>query len=188
MLTEVDTRMKALRTFASATVLAVGLAIFPATATAGTKTYTYSVWGTEVYATSTTGRFVGTTTGDATGTWYAEVLHDPLNPHGKITGGSFGMLLNKAEPAYTVSGHFWSGFVEQRDPGENCTNQRYAVNGSLDNVTVTRTGTFQVTLTHYRRAFFGKCRLYAATVSGMVTLPDPVKTQDSLNRRVSVIP
>src|SRR5688572_9661960 len=105
--------MKALRTLTSAVVLAVGLASFPAAAMAQTRTYAYGVSGTEVYATSTTGRFVGTTTGDAVGTWYAEVIHDPLRPDGDITGGSFGMLLNKAEPAYTIRGRFSDGFVEQ---------------------------------------------------------------------------
>ncbi|HEV8569960.1 MAG TPA: hypothetical protein VGQ92_23220, partial [Actinoplanes sp.] len=104
-------------------MLTAGLAVFPASATAQTTTfrYTYNVWGTEVYATSTKGRFVGTASGSAAGTWYAEVIHDELRPDGKIRpGGSFGMVLNKAAPAYTVGGRFSGGMITQRDPGTNC--------------------------------------------------------------------
>jgi hypothetical protein len=72
--------MKALhRWLAAAAVLLVSLVVLvPATAVAATKTYRFSISGTEVSATSTTGRFVGAASGSALGTWYAEVVHDPL--------------------------------------------------------------------------------------------------------------
>jgi hypothetical protein len=104
--------MKALHRRMAATVLVASLVVLvpvlvPATAAAETKTYTFNISGTEVAATSTTGRFVGTASGSALGTWYAEVLHDPLGGRANIRpGGSFGMALHQAEPAYVVSGQF----------------------------------------------------------------------------------
>ena len=165
--------MRALRTLTSAAVLAVSLTASPASATAHpTTTYAYHVWGTEVSATSTQGRFVGTASGSATGTWYAQVNHEQLHPNGDITpGGAFGMVLTKAAPAHTVTGRFSGGSIRQTDPGTNCTNQVYIVDGDLTNVTGTRTGTVLVTLTHHRKEALGKCWIYAATVDGTVTLP-----------------
>jgi hypothetical protein len=169
--------MKALhRRLAAAAVLLVSLVVLvPATAVAATKTYRFSISGTEVSATSTTGRFVGTASGSALGTWYAEVLHDPLG--GGVgaqvairSGGSFGMALAQAEPAYVVSGQFSGGTITVKDPGAHCTNQVYAVDGDLRNVSVTGTGHFAATLTHHRRLVLGRCWLYAATVGGTVTL------------------
>ena len=169
--------MKALhRRLAAAAVLLVSLVVLvPATAVAATKTYRFSISGTEVSATSTTGRFVGTASGSALGTWYAEVLHDPLG--GGVgaqvairSGGSFGMALAQAEPAYVVSGQFSGGTITVKDSGARCTNQVYAVDGDLKNVSVTGTGHFAATLTHHRRSVLGRCWLYAATVGGTVTL------------------
>ena len=73
--------MKALPTrIAAVAILLVSLVVLvPATAVAATKTYRFSISGTEVSATSTTGRFVGTASGSALGTWYAEVVHQPLS-------------------------------------------------------------------------------------------------------------
>jgi hypothetical protein len=170
--------MKALhRRLAAAAVLLVSLVVLvPATAVAATKTYRFSISGTEVSATSTTGRFVGAASGSALGTWYAEVVHDPLGggvgAHVAIrSGGSFGMALAQAEPAYVVSGQFSSGTITVEDAGRNCTNQVYAVDGALRNVSVTGTGHFVAMLTHHLRSVLGRCWLYAATVSGTVTLP-----------------
>jgi len=169
--------MKALhRRLAAAAVLLVSLVVLvPATAVAATKTYRFSISGTEVSATSTTGRFVGAASGSALGTWYAEVLHDPLGggvgAHVSIrSGGSFGMALAQAEPAYVVSGQFSGGTITVKDSGARCTNQVYAVDGDLKNVSVTGTGHFAATLTHHRRSVLGRCWLYAATVGGTVTL------------------
>jgi hypothetical protein len=169
--------MKALHTRIAAAVLVASLVVLvPARAVADTKTYRFSVSGTEVSATSTTGRFVGTASGSALGTWYAEVVHDPLggpvNTQVSIrSGGSFGMALDQAEPAYVVSGQFSGGTIKVLDSGARCTNQVYEVKGVLRNVTGTGTGHFDATLTHHRKSVLGRCWLYAATVGGTVTLP-----------------
>jgi hypothetical protein len=170
--------MKALptRIAAVAILLASLVALVPATAVAETKTYRFTISGTEVSATSTTGRFVGTASGSALGTWYAEVNHEPLG--GGVgarvairSGGSFGMALAQAAPAYVVSGQFSGGSIKVEDSGLNCTNQVYMVDGALRNVSVTGTGHFVATLTHHRRSVLGRCLLYAATVGGTVALP-----------------
>ena len=168
--------MKALhRRIAAAVLVASLVVVVPATAEAGTKTYRFKVSGTEVSATSTTGRFVGTASGRALGAWYAEVVHDPLSGPANTqvnirSGGSFGMALSQAEPAYVVSGQFSGGTITVKDPGAHCTDQVYTVDGSLRNVSVTGTGQFVATLTHHRRSVLGRCWLYAATVGGTVTL------------------
>lgn len=161
---------------AAAFLVASLLVLVPATTAAATKTYRFTISGTEVSATSTTGRFVGAASGSALGTWYAEVIHDPLSGPANTrvnirSGGSFGMALHQAEPAYVVSGQFSGGTITVSNPGAHCTNQVYTVNGSLRNVSVTGTGHFVATLTHHRRSVLGRCWLYAATVSGTVTLP-----------------
>ena len=169
--------MKALHRWIAAAVLVASLVVLvPVTAGAATKTYRFSVSGTEVSATSTTGRFVGAASGRALGTWYAEVVHDPLG--GGVgarvaigSGGSFGMALAQAEPAYVVSGQFSGGTITVINAGAHCTDQVYAVDGSLRDVSVTGTGQFAATLTHHRRSVLGRCWLYAATVGGTVTLP-----------------
>ena len=168
--------MNALHRRITAALLVASLVVLvPATAGAATKTYRFGISGTEVSATSTTGRFVGTATGSALGTWYAEVVHDPLGgPATQVnlrSGGSFGMALAQAEPAHVVSGQFSGGTITVNNPGAHCTNQVYTVNGSLRNVSVTGTGHFVATLTHHRRSVLGRCWLYAATVGGTVTLP-----------------
>jgi hypothetical protein len=166
--------MKALHTrIAAAAVLLASLVVLvPATAVAETKTYRFTISGTEVSATSTTGRFVGAASGSALGTWYAEVNHDPLGASAAIRpGGSFGMALDQAEPAYVVSGQFSGGTITVDKRGDGCTNQVYTVNGDLRNVSVTGTGHVMATLTHHRKSVLGRCWLYAATVGGTVTLP-----------------
>ena len=168
--------MKALhRRMAAAVLVASLVVVVPAAAVAGTKTYRFNISGTEVSATSTTGRFVGAASGSALGAWYAEVVHDPLG--GRVgaqvsirSGGSFGMALHQAEPAYVVSGQFSGGTITVKDPGAHCTDQVYTVDGDLRNVSVTGTGQFVATLTHHRRSVLGRCWLYAATVGGTVTL------------------
>jgi hypothetical protein len=151
------------------------LVLVPATAGAATQTSRFSISGTEVSATSTTGRFVGAASGSALGTWYAEVVHVPLSGGDGAqvaiqSGGSFGMALAQAEPAYVVRGQFSGGTITTISSGTSCRNQVYLVNGDLRNVSVTGTGHFAATLTHHRRSVLGRCWLYAATVSGTVTL------------------
>jgi hypothetical protein len=166
--------MKALHTrIAAAAVLVASLLVLvPATAVADTKTYRFTISGTEVSATSTTGRFVGAASGSALGTWYAEVNHDPLgaSPAAIRPGGAFGMALDQAAPAYVVSGQFSGGTITVDKRGDGCTNQVYTVNGDLRNVSVTGTGHVAATLTHHRKSVLGRCLLYAATVGGTVTL------------------
>ena len=168
--------MKALhRRIAAAVLVASLVVVVPATAEAETKTYRFTISGTEVSATSTTGRFVGAASGSALGAWYAEVVHDPLSGPANTrvnirSGGSFGMALHQAEPAHVVSGQFSGGTITVNNPGAHCTNQVYTVNGSLRNVSVTGTGHFVATLTHHRRSVLGRCWLYAAKVGGTVTL------------------
>jgi hypothetical protein len=161
--------MKALHMRKAAAILVPSLVVLvPATAVAETKTYTFNISGTEVSATSTTGRFVGTASGSARGTWYAEVNHDPLgaSPASIRPGGSFGMALHQAKPAYLVSGQFSGGTISVNNSGARCTNQVYGVDGYLRNVSVTGTGHVVATLTHHRKSVLGRCWLYAATVSG----------------------
>ena len=163
------------RRIAAAVLVASLLVLVPATAGAATQTSRFSISGTEVSATSTTGRFVGAASGSALGTWYAEVVHVPLSGGDGAqvaiqSGGSFGMALAQAEPAYVVSGQFSRGTITTISSGKNCKNQVYFVNGDLKNVSVTGTGHFAATLTHHRRSVLGRCWLYAATVSGTVTL------------------
>jgi hypothetical protein len=167
--------MKALHRRIAAAVLVVLVVLVPASAVAGTKTSRFNVSGTEVSASSTMGRFVGAVSGSALGAWYAEVVHDPLG--GGVgarvnirSGGSFGMALAQAEPAYVVSGQFSGGTITVKDPGAHCTDQVYTVNGSLQNVSVPGAGQFVATLTHHRRSVLGRCWLYAATTVGTVTL------------------
>jgi hypothetical protein len=170
--------MKALHRRIAAAVLVASLVVLippTATAEAGTKTYQFTVSGTEVAATSTTGRFVGTASGSALGAWYAEVVHDPLSGPANTqvnirSGGSLAMALHQAEPAYVVSGQFSGGTITVINAGAHCTDQVYTVNGDLQNVSVTGTGQFVATLTHHRRLVLGRCWLYAATVGGTVTL------------------
>jgi hypothetical protein len=168
--------MKALHTRIAAAVLVASLVVVvPATAEAATKIHTFIISGTEVSATSTTGRFVGAASGSALGPWYAEVVHDPLGARvgARVnirSGGSFSMALHQAEPAYLVSGQFSGGTITVNDRGAHCTDQVYTVDGDLRNVSVAGTGHFVATLTHHRRSVLGRCWLYAATVGGTVTL------------------
>jgi hypothetical protein len=64
--------------------------------------------------------------------------------------------------------------VQVINPGANCTNQTFAVDGILGNVGTwyggNGTGNFDVTLTHYRRGIFGRCVTYGASVAGTLTL------------------
>jgi hypothetical protein len=170
--------MKVLRILAVALV-GTALAIAPTAAHAqASRTYSYSVSGVEVYASTTRGVFSGTAAGSGSaGTWYADVDHTALGTSGAdILGGSFGMLLTSASPGHTVTGRFASGRVAPLASGTNCTRQTYSVVGELDPVAAggpTGAGRFDVVLTHYRKRVFGRCITYAATVSGTVSLTLP---------------
>jgi len=156
------------------TALLTALLMVPPVAPAAARTaITYRVAGAEIFATPTEGVFVGTASRSqgVAGTWYADVLHEPLDPHGAIEGGSFGMLLGSAP--HVITGEFRSGQVRQLVAGRNCTDQRYSVTGRLRPVTAgsgTTAGAFSVLLTHYRTRVLGRCVTYGATVGGSVTI------------------
>lgn len=155
----------------------IGISLTPLTAMAAT-TYNDSATGLEVYATSTEGRFAGQAGGDLPGYWYADVVHTPLSGSpatATIDGGVFDLDTNLHNQSILVSGQFTGGSVVQTGGISGCTNQTYAVNGTLSSVGVYGrpahgTGTFAATLTHYRISIGGYCVIYAASIGGDVTL------------------
>jgi hypothetical protein len=151
----------------------VVLALVAVPATAAATTYTDTVAGAEIAATSTQGTFVGKANGDLPGVWKAVVQHTPLSPNATITGGSFKLVTTTLQ---TIVGTFATGgSVIRTQAGTGCTNQQYTVEDGLSNVGVggpgSGTGSFQVVLTHYR-AFvpFVGCVTFSATVQGMLSL------------------
>jgi len=166
-------RMKAL--LALATVALAMLA--PARAVAA-PTYTDTLGGYEYWATSTEGRFAGTAAGDLPGTWNATVQHTPLciscSPTATITGGSVSLATAVGVIPTLVTGTFTGGTVQVLNPGAGCTNQTFAVSGVLGDVGTwssgSGTGTFAVTLTHFRRSLFGRCITYGASVHGTLSV------------------
>ena len=80
-----------------------------------------------------------------------------------------------ASTSFAVVGTFTfhGGMITTLDRGPNCTNQRYRVVDTLQNVSTTTTtsgtGTFTVTLTHYRHRILGRCIAYKARVAGTLT-------------------
>ncbi len=151
-------------------------AAFASSAAQASKGLTDKVSGIETYATSTEGHFAGVATGRLPGTWSATVVHDELHGDGgaAITGGSFDLLTTQDGSAVTVSGQVVGGTVKQLGGFSGCVNQTYGVVGSLASVgydggALDGTGSFNLTLTHYRASVFGYCFIYSASVSGTVT-------------------
>jgi hypothetical protein len=152
-------------------------AIAPGRATAST-TYSDTLSGYEYWATSTDGKFAGTASGALTGGWNADVRHTALclscSPTATITGGSFSLSTVIHYVPTAVTGRFTGGTVQVGNPGANCTNQTFAVDGILGDVGTwwsgSGSGTFAVTLTHYRRYVFGSCVTYGASVTGSLSL------------------
>jgi hypothetical protein len=105
------------------------------------------------------------------------VKHDKLGSKPTyVNGGSFAMTV--AGPGTSVDAvvgtfTFHGGMITTLDRGPNCTNQRYRVVDTLQNVSTTTTtsgtGTFTVTLTHYRHRILGRCIAYKARVAGTLT-------------------
>jgi hypothetical protein len=137
-------------------------------------TYSDTVTGNEYFFTSTDGRFAGTASGALPGPWNADIRHSQLclscTPTATITGGSFQL----ATGTTLVTGDFTGGSVNVTNPGANCTNQTFAVDGSLGNVgrwfAGSGSGTFSATLTHLRRTILGSCITYGAKVAGTLSL------------------
>jgi hypothetical protein len=159
-------------------VAAVAVLTLPVAASAAPASTTFAVSGFEYAFTSTVGNFAGSATGSEgdRGAWNTSVEHEPLGstPPIDVTGGTFQMGTRSATGAFDfVSGTFAGGTIETINPGDNCRNQHYRVTGRLANVTTSTsaggTGLFEVTLTHQRVRFFGRCFIYSATVNGAVS-------------------
>jgi hypothetical protein len=161
-----------------AALAATGALLCTGVAAAAPTSTTFAVVGYEYAFTSTEGFFAGAAVGNAgeTGAWNTNVVHDPLGSSPThVNGGSFQMATVGGGGALdTVTGTFvhHGGMITTLDPGANCTNQRYRVTGSLQDVATSTTsggtGTFTVTLTHYRTSLFGHCIIYKAKVAGAV--------------------
>jgi hypothetical protein len=165
---------RGLLVLALAVVAAMLLAIGGVARAAG---YTDSVSGLEYFATSTDGKFAGTASGSLPGGWNADVQHTPLcvscTPTATITGGSFALATTVDDIPTLISGRFSSGTIQVTNAGPNCTKQTFLVSGTLADVGAyggSGSGTFDVTLTHYRRSLFGRCVTYGASVTGTLSL------------------
>ena len=139
------------------------------------STYSDRVSGFETYASSTEGRFSGVAAGDLPGWWSTVVLHAPLSGRkpAAITGGSFDLETVLDWSPENVSGSITGGSVTQVAGFRGCANQQYEVVGTLSSVGLGGgggTGTFDLTLTHYRTSVFGHCFTYSATVTGAIKL------------------
>jgi hypothetical protein len=166
--------MKIRKTLLSSVVVAAA-AVLLSPISALAASYTDSVGGIEVFATSTTGVFTGTAGGALPGVWSATVHHTPLGTSAAITGGSFDVVSVFGGLPAVVAGSFNGGSVAQTGGFSGCGNQTFDVNGSLVSVGVsggphTGKGTFDAVLTHLRFSLFGKCITYGATIKGAVSL------------------
>jgi hypothetical protein len=150
----------------------------PAAARAAPASTSFAIVGYEYAFTSTVGSFAGTATGNAgeIGAWDATVEHDPLGSSPTyINGGSFEMTTLGLGGSDFVTGSFvyHGGTITTINPGAGCTNQRYRVQGALEDVATETTsggsGYFDVVLTHFRRSVWGHCVIYLARVNGGVT-------------------
>jgi hypothetical protein len=124
------------------------------------------VKGIEIVARHTRGTFVGYSTGALPGEWTAVVEHTPLSPNATITGGTLRLVTGREGATRTLTARFTGGTITNTRPGADCTDQTFRVVGKLTPFTGERSGTFSVTLTHYRHAFLGFCVSYFATTTG----------------------
>jgi len=144
-------------------VITVLAALGLAGTSSATSTVTDRLTGTEVVPISSTrGTFVGIAKGQLPAAWRVQIVHEPLasGPTVLITGGKFVLV---ARSGRLLSGAVTAGSVAVRDRGSHCTDQTYSV------TTTFSTGSFEGTLTHHRRSIFGRCLVYAATLSGSGT-------------------
>jgi hypothetical protein len=170
--------MKRSTRLASIVVLIAAGLLATAGAAAAPASTAFSLVGYEYAFTSTEGHFAGVATGNAgdDGTWNTDVVHDPLGSTPTyVDGGSFELVTigNSALDAITGTFVHHGGTITTIDTGPSCTNQRYLVQGALEDVTTTTTaggtGAFTVTLTHYRAFVFGRCVIYKARIVGTVS-------------------
>ncbi len=161
--------------FAGAVVV---IALLAGAGRVAAATYSDAIKGIEYFATSTDGRFAGTASGARPGEWNADVRHTPLclscTPTATITGGSFALATEIDDIPTLITGTFSGGTVQVTNPGSNCTNQTFTVDGNLSSVGTwfggSGRGTFDVTLTHFRHTIFGRCVTYGASVTGTLSL------------------
>jgi hypothetical protein len=173
-----DEVMSGIRKAALALMLMLAFVRLAPISALAASSYTDTVVGVEIAATPTEGQFVGTGTGQLPGGWYADVLHQPLSGStpAAITGGSFSLATQLAGQPAVIAGSLSSGSIVQTSDFFGCSNQTYAVTGSLNHVgpqgskRASGTGTFAVTLTHYQTVIGGICVTYSATVRGLVSL------------------
>jgi hypothetical protein len=164
--------------FLVAACIAAALAVVPAASAApGSTSFTVSL--NEYAFTSTVGCFAGNGHGNAGDSALVDtcIEHDPLGSQpAYINGGSFAMATRSPNGAldYVRGSYVYhGGTVTTINPGPNCTNQQYGINGALEDVATSNTsdgtGTFAGTLTHYRAWVFGRCVTYWARVRAGVT-------------------
>jgi hypothetical protein len=171
--------MKAVLRLSLASLVAVAAFVAPSTAAAAPVSTSFAIVGYEYAFTSTAGSFAGRGSGNAgdIAAWNAYVKHDPLGSKPTyVNGGSFAMATTSPSGALDfVKGTFayHGGTITTLNAGAHCTNQQYLVSDRLQNVGTSTTsggsGSFAVTLTHYRYRLFGHCVIYKARVSGTVS-------------------
>jgi hypothetical protein len=149
---------------ASLAVATVALSLVLADAgSASSVGYSATVAGTEIPPISSTlGTFAGVASGPVGAAWRVQIAHDPLasGPTVPVTGGRYSVVATSG----LISGRVTGGFVTVVDRGRGCGDQRYRVTLQLQH------GRFEGTLVHHRRSLLRRCVLYAATVSGNVSL------------------
>jgi hypothetical protein len=169
---------RSFRIIASSALTAAALAALPGAANAAPASTTFRVSGAEISFTATQGTFVGKALGNRgdRGAWKAVVEHTQLGSlPAAITGGSFRMGTVSAGWTTTdaAAGTFTGGTIDVVNPGLGCTNQTFAISGTLGSVATSTSsggsGLFNVLLTHYRVRLFGNCVTYSATVAGIAS-------------------
>jgi len=141
------------------------LTVFAAPASAQVA---YALGGVEIAAEETVGTFFGVAKShDDIGTWWAVIVHEPLDDLVLITDGEFAIDGQVRD----LHGSITAGTIEKL-PGGSCSKERFAVTGEVlldDSVTV---GGFNVTLTHYGFSLpGGGCFTFFATVKGGIFFP-----------------
>jgi hypothetical protein len=165
-------RFATIRWIGSAAALLVvvsSTSVWTFTAEAATRAQLTDVKGIEIVARHTQGTFVGYSTGALPGEWTAVVAHTPLSTNATITGGTLRLVTVRSGATRTLTARFTGGSISNTNPGAGCTNQTFRVVGKLTPFGGNRSGTFSVTLTHYRHTFLGSCVSYFATTTGTLT-------------------
>jgi len=153
--------------------------VLPAAGSATPASTSFTIVGYEYAFTPTVGTFAGSGRGgaDETAVWNAVVKHDRLGSvPAYVKGGSVAMTIRSAKGSLdaivgTLTYH--GGKITTLERGANCTNQRYRVMATLEDVRTTSSeggaGELAVTLTHYRKRLLGRCVAYKARVAGTVS-------------------